>query len=210
MTEDYCQTREDWGETESESQGKSKTDRLYARIHDAREDYSHYAIKTELGLKLKSLRGMRWFIHVRLEREVPRIELTILPGKSMLAFDRTDEERRQQLGVVVDSRIKGTKCRAVGTCQAWYYPADRILVLWEVTLFESNKRAVPPLANKLLRYAWQRFEKWLIGRFPMAERIATPGWDPAYSDDEWSAFLTEQGYQPFGDERGVEKIINQN
>jgi hypothetical protein len=207
LQEEYWQKREDWGEAEIELNGKAR--QLFAKIHDAPEDYSHYAIRTELGLKLKHLRGMRDYVHVRLETPVPRIKLTFMQGKSMLALDQPVREREQEIGVVVDSRVTGTDYRAVGNCQAWFYPVDRILVLWEVTLYESNKQAFAPLENKLLRDAWQQFEKWLLARFPTTERIVTPGWEPAYSPEEWSEFLTKQGYQPFGDERGAERIIRE-
>lgn len=205
--EDYWQTREDWGETEIETTGKARP--FFAKIHDSAEDYSHYSISTELGLKLKRLRGMRRYVHIRLETPVPHIELTFVPGKSMIEFDRTEREHGQEIGVVLDSRIAGTDYRAVGTCQAWYYPVDRILVLWEVTLYESNKETIVPIENRFLRDAWQRFEEWLLVRFPQTERIATPGWEPAYAPEEWREFLTEQGYQPFGDERGMEKVIRE-
>lgn len=172
MEEQYWQEREDWGDVELET-GKRMP--LFARIHDERENYSHYSIRTELGLNVSSLRGERDYIHVRLEREVPRIRLTILLGKSMLALDQIREERESQIGVVAGSRRTGADYLVVGSCQAWYYPADRILVLWETKLYESNKQAVAPVDNRLLRDIWQKFEKWLLNRFPQAERIATPG-----------------------------------
>lgn len=202
--DDYWQRREEWGATEIEP-GRAKP--LFAKIHDATEDYSHYSIKTELGLKLKSLRDKRFYVHIRLETPQPRIELTFLPGRNMLDLDRTEKEREEEIGVVIDSRITGTDYRAVGSCQAWFYPEDRILVLWEVLLYESDKQNNPPVENKFLRETWQQFEKWLLTRFPQTERIATPGWEPAYSPEEWSKFLIELGYQPFGEEGRAIKII---
>lgn len=151
LQEDYWQSREDWNEAEIEANGKVK--RRFAKIHDQAEDYSHYAIKTELGLKLNSLRGTRRYIHVRLETQLPRIKLTFVRGRNMLTFEQPQRELGQELGVVVDSRIVATDYRTIGSCQAWYYPVDLILVLWEVTLYESNKQTIPPLENKLLGVA---------------------------------------------------------
>jgi hypothetical protein len=84
---------------------------------------------------------------------------------------------------------------AIGQAQAWFYPGDRLLVLWECYLRDPWRQA-DPLRDPALAALWRGFEDRLLTRFPAANRIATPAWEDPYPGPAWQAFLAQQGYAP--------------
>lgn len=41
------------------------------------------------------------------------------------------------IGEVVESRLGSMERHIIGSAQAWYYPVDRSLVLWECDIFSN-------------------------------------------------------------------------
>ena len=85
----------------------------------------------------------------------------------------------------------------IGNAQAWYYPHDKVIVLWECFL-DTQVRNVKSLTEDVhMPKLWSRFEQWLVKQFPEATRIATSFNDPiANSIEEYQTFLRSLGYQP--------------
>ncbi len=98
-------------------------------------------------------------------------------------------------GAVADAAWTGLRHRRLGTAQAWAYPADRLLVLWECVL-DDGVRQESPLTDPVLTTVWTGFEGVLTRWFPQAERIATPSWEELYERPAWQQFLAGQGYTP--------------
>jgi len=95
---------------------------------------------------------------------------------------------------VIGSNHEGFREAQVGNAQAWYYPADKTIVLWEC-FFDDRFRKFPLLEDTNMQMLWQSFEHWLIKQFPRASTLATPLNDPiAESIDEYQAFLQSLGY----------------
>jgi hypothetical protein len=69
-------------------------------------------------------------------------------------------------------------------------------MLWECYL-NDVVRQENPLTDQALATVWTGFEGLLRGRFPTAERIATPSWEDRYERPAWQQFLGGQGYEPF-------------
>jgi len=113
-----------------------------------------------------------------------------------LSVALTPEPTSEELGTVMDSQWEGFRHEEVGAAQVWFYPADRLLVLWEAYLFEPYTQPDPP-QDSALATLWTGFEAQLVDRFPTAERIVTPDWEDPYEGEQWQAFLRQQGYQPF-------------
>jgi hypothetical protein len=99
------------------------------------------------------------------------------------------------IGEVTDAAWTGLQPRRLGTAQAWAYPADRLLVLWECVL-DDWVRQDSPLTDPVLTTVWTGFERVLIRWFPGAERIATPSWEDLYERPAWQQFLAGQSYTP--------------
>jgi hypothetical protein len=97
------------------------------------------------------------------------------------------------LGKSIDSRVAGLRHEDIGNAQAWYYPEDKVLVLWEC-FFHEYARDVPLLKDTNMASLWTGFEKWLLNRFPDAEKIVTPFADPIWEAKEYQSFLRKRGY----------------
>lgn len=61
------------------------------------------------------------------------------------------------LGKTIGSRIEGLRHEDIGNAQAWYYPQDNVLVLWECFLSEFA-RDVPLLRDTNMANLWTGFE----------------------------------------------------
>jgi len=96
----------------------------------------------------------------------------------------------------------GMNYRNIGKCQAWYYPQDRLLMLWDCYLYAGKD----PRTDHTLCALWHGFERFLLKSFPATERMATRAWESSYDRKDWQAFLTQQGYQPFNPQAFVKKV----
>ncbi len=106
-------------------------------------------------------------------------------------------DQDEAIGEVLSTQAKGMRQHQIGSAQAWYYPQDTLIVLWEC-LLDARVRNVKSLTDDLyMQKLWSSFEHWLANQFPEATRIATPFNDPiAKSIEEYQAFLRSLGYQP--------------
>ncbi len=97
---------------------------------------------------------------------------------------------------MIDAEWRGMRHREVGQAQAWYYPADRILMIWECFPLDQYKETVPS-KDMNLRALWSGFERTLLARLPQPDRIVTT-WEDIYLREQWADFLLTQGYAPDG------------
>jgi hypothetical protein len=98
------------------------------------------------------------------------------------------------IGKTISSSVEGVRHHDIGSAQAWYYPEDKILVLWECFLHDFA-RDVPLLKDTNMAQLWTGFERWLLNQFPEAEKIVTPFADPIWKVKEYQEFLRVQGYK---------------
>jgi hypothetical protein len=100
-----------------------------------------------------------------------------------------------ELGKVVESEWEGMRHQHIGNCQGWFYPADRLLILWEVFLFPRYMEQ-DPRQDQVLKLVWTGFEGLLREKFSDARRIVVPSWEDEYQLEHWQEFLRTQGYAP--------------
>lgn len=81
-----------------------------------------------------------------------------------------------------------------GNAQAWYYPQDGVLVLWECYLYDWVRKSPRPVEDPRHLAVWQAFEQEMIGRFS-PRLVVTPAWEPVYETEDWQEFLKQAGYQ---------------
>jgi hypothetical protein len=98
------------------------------------------------------------------------------------------------LGKVSGTHIEGFRDTQLGSAQAWYYPDDRVLVLWESYLYDFV-RDLPLRKDPHMALLWTGFEKWLINRYPETEKILTPWADPIWQVKEYQSFLRKRGFK---------------
>jgi hypothetical protein len=116
---------------------------------------------------------------------VPHVTLDVAP---------TPRPTAGQLGEVTDSRWEGMRPEYIGQAQAWYYDADRLLVVWEALLEDRYQTGEAP-EDANLRALWQGFEAFLLRQFPDARQLVTSPDDPLYELADYQRFLTTLGYQ---------------
>jgi hypothetical protein len=89
-----------------------------------------------------------------------------------------------------------TREERVADAQAWFYPADRTIVLWELIPQERFRRD-DPREDLTLRDLWLRYEAFLTTTFPSANRLLTT-WDDLWQRAPWQGFLNTLGYRQTG------------
>lgn len=76
------------------------------------------------------------------------------------------------IGEVRSSEWAGLRHEELGQAQAWYYPEDRLLLLWECYLLDRF-REDDPRADDLFQGVWRAVEAALRERLPEARRCCT-------------------------------------
>jgi hypothetical protein len=162
-----------WGEQHS----------LRLKLHHSEERFS----RTDELIPLSVKRGTRTYFQAKPYILEPDIRLTV-------GFYPIPEPYGA-IGEVLSSEWEGMRHKEIGEAQAWYYPADRLIMLWECYLFDSYRRQ-DPIQDKALATLWDGFEKTLLARLPQAQHLVTT-WEDIYERTEWQFFLMHRGYRPF-------------
>lgn len=110
------------------------------------------------------------------------------------------------IGTVVGNERAGARQRVVRNAQAWCYPGERTIILWECYLFEQHRQADSPAEDANLLACWRGFERFLLRRFPETGRVVTTHDDPLYDTTEYQRFLGELGYRQYSP-RAFEKEV---
>lgn len=109
------------------------------------------------------------------------------------------------IGEVTGPATTSRRRRPIGHAQAWFYPADRMLVLWEALLYQQQEHC--PAQDERLQTLWHGFEHFLLQQFPTTRSIATPSWEPLYDTGSWRDFLQRLGYASLS-ERAFAKSVS--
>lgn len=130
--------------------------------------------------------GERVYVHAKPYVLVPDMTVTV----GLYPSPAPDEA----VGEVTESDWVGMRHVEIGQAQAWHYPADNTLVLWECYPEPSAGRGESPAEDELWKTLWKGFEWFLTERLPGISRIVTPAWDPGYDRHVWRSFLESLGY----------------
>jgi hypothetical protein len=162
-------------------QGHNSLIRLH--LHQSKEP----AYRDESLFPIAVKRGdTRTSFHAKPYILIPKITLTV--GLTRPKADSGD------IGRVIGSDVTKLQEREIGNAQAWYYPAEKALVLWECYLFESYAHK-DPQNDPLLDTIWQGFEKTLLQELPDTTKIYTT-YEPIYDRLVYKTFLAKHGYRP--------------
>ena len=157
-----------------------------ARVHLNEETYHLDALDREI-VPVAAPTGTRTYVHLQPYLVMPDIRLTVAltPGS----------QPDGAIGEVVASDERGGRRQPIGKAQAWWYPADGTLVIWEC-LLEDHLRDMPLGEDVNMRRLWLGVEDYLTTRFPATARIVTPFDDPLFETPAYRAFLGSLGYAP--------------
>ena len=171
----------------------TKPQNVWGRFHTAEEDY--FGAASEI-VPLKHKKGRCTYIMMQPYVLEPILTFTVGLYKTPKPYADQESAIGKTIG---QPKQQGFREVQVGSAQAWYYPADKMIVLWEC-FFSEGFRRHPLSEDRNMRNLWQRFEHWLIKQFPQAKTIATPLNDPiAESIEEYQAFLKKLGYSPLAE-----------
>jgi hypothetical protein len=173
---------------------------VQGRIHTAKEQY--FGAASEI-VPLKTRTGT--CIYVNMHPYVLEPELFMTVGMYPKPKHYADQD--DAIGEVLSTHVKGMRQHQVGNSQAWYYPSDKVIVIWECFL-DSQVRNIKSLTEDVyMPKLWQAFEHWLSQQFPEATSMVTPFNDPiAESIEEYQAFLRSLGYTPIAQAAFGKKI----
>ena len=185
--------------------GRDMQAELFWQLHSQEELYEEGPLE-DLGLYLsRSLaifkheaRGRRIYLHGKPFIWKPRIVLTVALSEEETEVTSDDESTASRgIGRVISSDVADYERFYLGMAQAYYYPVDHALVIWECDVFHLTKHTEEDLGEGTFFVTiWKRFESMLREHFPATKLIVTPGWDPGYDSEEWRAFLRRLGYAP--------------
>ncbi len=156
------------------------------KIHLSEEAYRLQPAERAIE-PIEHLAGRRHYVHLKPFVQVPDIVLTI--G----LYNQTTPTGT--IGEVLESRERRHKEIEIGQAQAWYYPQDCTIILWEC-LLHTFVCDTSVLKDPNMCAFWQGFERFLQGHFERALRICTPYHDPEYEREEYQQFLHTLGYRP--------------
>ncbi len=173
------------------------------KAHVSEERYSKS--EGEELAPLATKRGTRIYVMARPYILEPDYRLTV--G----VYPQPTEQGLGGLGEVAASDWVGMRPRQIGQAQAWLYPQDRTLIIWEAYLPDFC-RADDPRADENLHALWDGFESFLLQHLAHPiERIITPSWEPISEEahEQWQEFLTQRGYAAVGNRAFVKRLDNQ-
>jgi hypothetical protein len=162
---------------------------VLGRIHTSDERY--FDTRAEI-IPLTHRHGQRTYVMMHPYVFEPKLTLTV----GLYSKPKHYADQESSIGEVIGSNHEGFREAQVGNAQAWYYPADKTIVLWEC-FFDSRFHKHPFATDTNMLQLWQAYERYLVQKFPQASTLATPFNDPiAESIEEYQAFLKTLGYSP--------------
>jgi hypothetical protein len=154
------------------------------RLHLHRSEEQAYHEESLFPIRVK--RGdTKIYFHAKPYILIHRITLTV-----GLTRPKADSD---EIGRVIGSDVTKLQELEMGNAQAWYYPTEHALVLWECFLFQPFAKK-DLLKDVLFAKVWQGFETVLLKELPDTNRIYTT-YEPIYERPVFSKFLTSMQYQ---------------
>ncbi len=161
------------------------------KLHLAEEAYSKTDVDREI-VPLTQKKGICTYVNLRAYVLVPDMVLTI----GLYPHPKQYADQPPAIGEVIGAEEKPKmKEQEIGDGQAWYYPSDRTIVLWECGLYRQFEDT-PIHEDRNMPALWTGFETFLTNHFRAATQIATTYSDPDYTIDQYQQFLTHLGYTP--------------
>lgn len=162
--------------------------KIFGRFHISEEEYVTFPSEI---VPISKKRGTRSYVMMHPFVVEPELTLTV----GLYNKQKKYADKESPIGEVINTHCRGLRETQLGNAQAWYYPHDKTIVLWEC-FFDRNIRKHPLDTDTNIQELWRSFERWLIKKFPDAKMLATPFNDPiAHSIEEYQNLLTSLGYK---------------
>jgi hypothetical protein len=157
-----------------------------------------YAIRMRLHTETERVTSRRELVPVTQPAE--RVYLhgkpyILVPDITLTVQLHPEPDPAGAIGTVTGSEWLGMRHEDIGQAQAWFYPADRLLVLWECFPEERYRTSDDPREDRTLHALWTGFEALLRNRFPDSAHVVTT-WEDVYDRPSWQAFVEQRGFRP--------------
>jgi hypothetical protein len=174
--------------------------KVWGRFHTSDE---HYASSRYEIIPISEKKGKRTYVMMQPYVREPKLALTV----GLYANPKRYADQDSPIGEAIGRpHVEGFREAQVGNAQAWYYPTDKTIVLWEC-FFDSRFRKHHFATDTNMQSLWQSFERYLVQKFPQVSTLATPFNDPiAASSEEYQAFLKALGYSPLAEAAFGKKV----
>jgi hypothetical protein len=168
---------------------RDKKREVRGKLHISEEKYDFNEFGHSLEIyALKSAKGARTYILMQPHIREPNVSMTVALNPKHYA------DMEQVVGKTTGTRVEGFRDVQIGNAQAWYYPEDKVLVLWDCYLYEFA-RDLPLRKDTNMLQLWTGFEECLINRYPETVKILTPWADLIWQVKEYQSFLRKQGHK---------------
>jgi hypothetical protein len=147
---------------------RNKKQQVRAKVHINEEtyDFNNFGHRLETD-SLKTTKGTRTYMLLHPYVREPNLMMTVALNSKHYA----------DMGAVLrkptGTKVEGFRDVHIGNAQAWYYPEDKVIVLWEC-FFHQFLRDLPLRKDPNMLLLWTGFEKWLSTRYPEAVKMITP------------------------------------
>src|SRR5437660_754230 len=111
---------------------RNKPRMVQGKIHLSEERYS-WGYREIIPLSEKA--GIRQYVNMHPYILEPELFMTV----GMYPKPKHYADQDEAIGEVLATHVKGMRQHQVGNAQAWYYPQDRVIALWEC-FFDSQVR----------------------------------------------------------------------
>jgi hypothetical protein len=83
----------------------------------------------------------------------------------------------------------------VGNAQAWLYPAEGLLIVWEAYPHDGHRTGADPARDPAQGLLWEGFEGALLKRLAPwgSAQLLVTTWEDVYPRRAWAAVLEERG-----------------
>jgi hypothetical protein len=162
-------------------EGRFYDDRFTIRLA-LHEQAERYFGRSEI-FPLTANTGSRVYFHAKPYILLPDINLQI---------GLFPEPRGDVIGKVETVNWEGMRHEVLGNAQAWFYPQERALVLWECFIEERHRRP-DPLEDANQQMLWAAFEQLVMERSLGVEKVYT-SWEDLYERPLWKRFVEGRGY----------------
>src|SRR6266568_9153377 len=125
---------------------------VQGRIHVSEEHFSNSSVNEIIPLSTK--KGTRQYVSMQPYVLEPELFMTV----GMYPKPKQYADQDEAIGEVLSTQVKGMRQHQIGNAQAWYYPADKTIVLWEC-FFDSQVRSIQSLTEDThMPKLWKSFE----------------------------------------------------
>jgi hypothetical protein len=161
------------------------------KLHLAEEPYN----KTDADLKIVPISqktGQCTYIRLKAFVLVPDISLIV----GLYPQPKQLHDQEPAIGEIVGTTEQTQmKEQEIGDGQAWYYPIDQTIVVWECGFYPHFEEVALP-HDPNMQDLWTGFEIFLTQHFHQAKQISTPYADPRYDTLAYQHFLAALNYVP--------------